>query len=72
LDHATASVEIILKGKYKSTLKADRKRLKRRKTIEPTIGHLKADQEMRRTLLKVATGDALHVVLCAADFNPSG
>ena len=49
--------------------KADRKRLRRRHAIEPTIGHLKADQGMRRTWLKGSLGDALHVVLCAASFN---
>jgi IS5 family transposase len=69
VDHANPDVEIIHRGKYKSMLKADRKRLKRRQAIEPTIGHLKADHGMRRTWLKGATGDALHVVLCAAGFN---
>lgn len=50
-------------------LKADRKRLRRRQAIEPTIGHLKADHGMRRIWLKGASGDALHVVLCTAGFN---
>lgn len=69
VDHANPSVEIIHRGKYKSMLKADRKRLKRRQAIEPTIGHLKADHGMRRYWPKRAIGDALHVVLCAAGFN---
>jgi hypothetical protein len=49
--------------------KADRKRLRRRQAIEPTIGHLKADHGMRRTWLKGSLGDGLHVILCAAGFN---
>lgn len=69
VDHANSDVEIIHRGEYKSMIKADRKRLRRRQAIEPTIGHLKADHGMRRTWLKGATGYALHVVLCAAGFN---
>lgn len=49
--------------------KADKKRLRRRQAIKLTIRHLKADHGMRRTWFKGATGDALHVVLCAAGFN---
>lgn len=69
VDHANPEVEIIHRGKRKSMSKAERKRLKRRQAIEPTIGHLKADHGMRRCWLKGAQGDALHVVLCAAGFN---
>ena len=69
VDHANPNVQIIHRGKYKSMSKADRKRLKRRQAIEPTIGHLKADHGMPRTWLKGSIGDALHVVLCAAGFN---
>lgn len=69
VDHANPGVEIIHRGKYKSMTKANRKRLRRRQAVEPTIGHLKADHGMRRCWLKGANGDALHVVLCAAGFN---
>ena len=69
VDHANPGVKIIHRGKYKSMAKADRKRLRRRQAVEPTIGHLKADHGMRRCWLKGANGDALHVVLCAAGFN---
>lgn len=69
VDHANPDVQIIHRGKYKSMAKADKKRLKRRQAIEPTIGDLKADHGMQRTWLKGAMGDALHAVLCAAGFN---
>ena len=69
VEHANPSVQIIHRGKSKSLSMADRKRLRRRQAVEPTIGHLKADHRMRRCWLKGASGDALHVVLCAAGFN---
>jgi transposase, IS5 family len=69
VDHANPDVEIIHRGKYRSLAKADRKRLRRRQAVEPTIGHLKADHGMSRCWLKGSSGDALHVVLCAAGFN---
>ncbi len=69
VDQANPDVQIIHRGRYKSMSKSERKRLKRRQAIEPTIGHLKADHGMRRCWLKGAQGDALHVMLCAAGFN---
>lgn len=69
VDKDNPTVQIIHRGKYKSLSKTERKRLKRRQSIEPIIGHLKADHGMRRNWLKGALGDALHVVLCAAGFN---
>jgi IS5 family transposase len=43
--------------------------IKRRSAIEPTIGHMKTDGRLGRNPLKVALGDALHVVLCGAGHN---
>ena len=48
MDRANHEVEIIHRDKHKSMSKAERKRLKRRQAIEPTIGHLKSDHGMRR------------------------
>lgn len=56
-------------GLPRSLGKSDKKRLRRRQVIEPTIRHLKADHGMRKTWLKGATGDALHVVTYATGFN---
>lgn len=69
VDEVNPKVQIFHRGKYKSMSLIERKRLKRRQAVEPTIGHLKADHGMRRCWLKGAQGDALHVVLCAAGFN---
>ncbi|MGE3993227.1 MAG: IS5/IS1182 family transposase, partial [Pseudorhodoplanes sp.] len=38
-------------------------------TVEPVIGHLKADHRMGRNYLAHATGDAINVVLAAAGYN---
>lgn len=43
--------------------------IKRRSTIEPTIGHMKSDGKLGRNWLKGALGDALHSILCGAGHN---
>ncbi len=42
---------------------------KRRSTIEPTIGHLKADHRMNRNYLKGEMGDRINALLAAAGYN---
>ena len=66
---ANPGVQFIHRGKYKSMTKTQRRWLKRRQAIEPTIGHMKADHRMERCWLHGAKGDALHAVLCAVGFN---
>ena len=46
-----------------------RKQLRRRSVIEALIGHMKTDGLLDRNWLKGSTGDAIHVVLCAAGQN---
>ncbi|RQU48246.1 hypothetical protein DF143_37765 [Burkholderia cenocepacia] len=67
-----APVTLIQRGKYKTLSARQRKWLKRRQVVEPMIRHAKAGHSPRRCWLKGATGDALHVVLCAAGFNLGG
>jgi IS5 family transposase len=69
VDKDIAPVEIIHRGKYKSLSKEQKRWLKRRQAIEPTIGHTKHDHRMDKCWLKGSEGDALHAVLCAAGFN---
>jgi len=69
VDTDNPSVEIIHRGKYKSLTKLQRRWLKRRQAVEPTIGHLKSDHRMDRCWLQGKLGDALHAVLCAAGYN---
>ena len=64
-----APVQLIHRGKLASLDRQQRKWLRRRQAIEPTIGHTKLDHRMDRCWLQGASGDALHAVLCAAGFN---
>ena len=64
-----SGVEILHRGKVRSLSRQQRRWLRRRQAIEPTIGHLKLDHRMDRCWLKGSVGDALHAVLCAAGFN---
>lgn len=69
VEHEVAPVQLIHRGKIASLDKQQRKWLKRRQAIEPTIGHTKLDHRMDRCWLQGASGDALHAVLCAAGLN---
>jgi IS5 family transposase len=67
--HCNPDVRIVHRGKSKRLSAQERKLLERRQTIEPIIGHLKADHRMDRCHLKGETGDRLHAVLCTAGYN---
>ncbi len=69
VDRENPNVEIIHRGKYCSLTQQQRRCLRRRPAVEPTIGHLKADHRMNRCWLPGKLGDALHTVLCATGFN---
>ena len=69
VDADNPGVQIIHRGKYKSLSDHEKRLLKRRQSIEPLIGHLKADHRMDRCWLQGALGDALHAVSCAAGYN---
>ena len=69
VDRDNPKVQIIHRGKAKSLNRQQRRWLKRRQAVEPTIGHLKADHRMDRCWLTGSIGDALHTVLCAAGYN---
>jgi transposase, IS5 family len=69
VDADNPGVQIIHRGKYKSLTALQRKWLKRRQSIEPLIGHTKADHGMQRCWLRGELGDALHALSCAAGYN---
>ena len=69
VDRDNPSVEIIHRGKYKSLTRQQRRCLRRRPAVKPTIGHLKSDHRMDRCWLPGQLGDALHMVLCATGYN---
>ena len=65
LSHLT----IVHRGKYSRLSKKQRRWLKRRQSIEPIIGHIKADHRLNKCHLKGVKGDAIHTLLCACGFN---
>ncbi|MEB3702283.1 IS5 family transposase domain protein [Candidatus Bealeia paramacronuclearis] len=58
-----------MSGQNRGVTKAIKKRLKRRSAIEPHIGHMKADGNLRRNFLKAILGDAFNALLCAVGHN---
>ena len=46
-----------------------RREMKRRATVEPVIGHLKAEHRMGRNHLKGRDGDRTNAILAAAGYN---
>ena len=69
VDALNKGVQVLHRGKYQSLTPRQRKLLKRRQSIEPVIGHLKADHRMDRCWYKGHEGDALRTVLSAVGFN---
>ena len=62
-------IRILHRGKPKRMSKAEKRLLKRRQAVEPSIGHLKADHRMHWNFLKGVQGDAMNPILAAAGFN---
>jgi len=57
------------KGKTPYEKSRERKRFRRRASIEPIIGHLKHDHRMLRNYLKGVEGDMINTILAATAFN---
>jgi IS5 family transposase len=49
--------------------RAERRRKRRRSSVEPVIGHLKSDHRLSRCFLKGRVGDKLNLIGSAAGFN---
>ena len=56
-------IRILHGGKPKRMSKAEKRVVKRRQTVEPSIGHLKADHRVRRNFLKGTIRDAMNPIL---------
>ena len=59
--------DVIHRGRKLS--KRQKKRLRRRSSIEAIIGHMKVDGLLERCHLKGKHGDAVHAILCGIGFN---
>ena len=60
---------IIIAGQKRGISQLQQRRLKRRNSIEPIIGHMKQDGKLSRCYLKGRAGDAVNVILCGAGQN---
>ena len=67
--HGIEDIKVIIAGQKRGITKKEQRLLKRRNSVEPIIGHLKADGKMRRSYLKGITGDAMNVLLSACGQN---
>ncbi|TDG94792.1 hypothetical protein CCPUN_07170 [Cardinium endosymbiont of Culicoides punctatus] len=61
--------EIFISGQKRGMTPVLKKELKRRSSIEPHIGHMKADGKLEVNYLKGILGDKFNAVLCAIGHN---
>lgn len=68
--HYTGPATIRIAGSSNAGLTAtEKKRKRRRSSVEPIIGHLKSDHRLGRCFLRGRVGDALNLIASAAGFN---
>lgn len=60
---------VIISGSKKDITASLKKEMRRRSSIEPEIGHQKADGKLGRNWLHGSQGDALNAMLCAMGHN---
>ena len=60
---------VFISGQKRGVFGVIKRELRRRSSIEPIIGHLKAEGHLGRCYLKGCTGDAANVVLSAVGHN---
>jgi IS5 family transposase len=60
---------VLISGTRKDITKALKKEMKRRSSIEPEIGHQKAEGKLGKNWLKGSLGDALNAMLCGMGHN---
>lgn len=61
--------QVLISGSRRGVTKSMRKEMKRRSSIEPEIGHMKADGLLGRNFLKGVAGDAMNALLCGVGHN---
>jgi IS5 family transposase len=62
-------VRVWITGQVRRTTAAIKREMKRRSSVEPVIGHLKADHRMELNYLKGRDGDRINALLAAVGFN---
>lgn len=67
--HSVTDREVYISGMKKGMTAWLYKKLKRRQSIEPHIGHMKNEGKLGRNFLKGILGDVLNVTLCGVGHN---
>uniref|UniRef100_A4WPB0 Uncharacterized protein n=1 Tax=Cereibacter sphaeroides (strain ATCC 17025 / ATH 2.4.3) TaxID=349102 RepID=A4WPB0_CERS5 len=67
--HGVEHTQVLISGTRRGLTPALARALRRRSSIEPEIGHMKADGRLARCFLKGTLGDALFAVLCGCGNN---
>jgi IS5 family transposase len=67
--HAVEDVEVHISGKKRGITAFLYKKIKRRQTIKPHIGHMKNEGKLGRNFLKGRWGDILNAGLCGVRHN---
>lgn len=67
--HGVEGCEVYISGQRRGITKAVKKQLKRRSAIEPHIGHMKSEGNLRRNALKGSLGDKINALLCGVGHN---
>lgn len=65
----SGTCRVLISGTKKDITKALKKEMRRRSSIEPEIGHQKADGKLGRNWLRGSQGDALNAMLCSVGHN---
>jgi IS5 family transposase len=68
-DYKGSAVIRIAGSSHTGLSRSERKRKRRRSSVEPVIGHLKSDHRLDRCFLKGRIGDKLNLIGSAAGFN---
>ena len=67
--HGVETTRVVIAGQSRGLTRLDKRLLKRRNSVEPVIGHLKAEGKLDRCFLKGTQGDALNALLSACGQN---
>ena len=62
-------LRVFTAGQKRGVTQTIKRALRRRATVEPVIGHLKAEHRMGRNYLATPAGDAVNAVLAAVGYN---
>ena len=67
--YGVETTRVVIASQCRGLTQLEKRLLKRRNSVEPVIGHMKAEGKLDRCLLRGTQGDALNALLSACDQN---